>query len=209
MLYEDTPYQVAQMRIADIAEVMDIERQSFATPWTPAAYRYELRFNTNAYYYVVRPREVSPSTSSTPPNGWRFRVRRLLGTVKPATPPILGYVGFWLVVDQAHISTIAVRPKARRRGLGELLLVQVIETALAHNAEFITLEVRVSNYGAQRLYEKYGFERMGRRKGYYTDNREDAWIMTVDGLGRPEFRTLFEDNKRALHEKLLQVQPKQ
>lgn len=203
MDYEEIPYEVAPMRVSDISEVMAVERQSFPTPWTPSAYRYELMFNANAHYYVVRSRFPPPSASNARPHGWRSRLRRLLGGAGPVAPPILGYVGFWLVAGEAHISTIAVHPKARRRGLGELLLLQVIETALAEDAEFVTLEVRVSNHSAQHLYEKYAFERVGRRKGYYTDNREDAWIMTVDRLDDPEYHALFERNKRALRAKLL------
>ncbi len=202
MMYEDIPYEVAPMQLSDMSEVMAIERQSFPTPWSVSAYRYELTYNPNAHYYVVRPREKAPPEFDVGANGWRIRLRRLLGTKKLPSPPVLGYVGFWLVAGEAHISTIAVHPKARRKGLGELLLVKVIETALAANADFVTLEVRVSNHGAQRLYEKYGFERRGRRKGYYSDNHEDAWIMTVDRLDSPEFRALFERNKRALREKL-------
>ncbi|MFQ5595810.1 MAG: ribosomal protein S18-alanine N-acetyltransferase, partial [Anaerolineae bacterium] len=192
MNYEGIPYEVAPMRVSDISEVMAVERQSFPTPWAPSAYRYELLFNANAHYYVVRSRlRQSPSANAQTP-GWRSRLRRLLGRAGPTSPPILGYVGFWLVAGEAHISTIAVHPKARRRGLGELLLVQVIESALAEDAEFVTLEVRVSNHSAQRLYEKYAFERVGRRKAYYTDNREDAWIMTVNRLDDPEYHVLFE-----------------
>lgn len=205
MDYADIPYQVAPMRPSDISEVMAIERQSFPTPWTASAYRFELRFNANAHYFVVRSREAPPPPANARSGGWRSRLRRLLGAGRPAAPPVLGYVGFWLVAGEAHISTIAVHPAARRRGLGELLLVKVIDTALVENADFVTLEVRVSNHGAQRLYEKYGFERTGRRKGYYTDNREDAWIMTADRLDDPEFLALFERNKRALREKLLQA----
>lgn len=203
-MYEDIPYEVAPMRVSDIAEVMTIERQSFSTPWSSSAYHYELTQNANAYYFVVRKRRVWHPASEVAIGGWRFRLRQLLRSGKPTRSPILGYVGFWLVAGEAHISTIAVHPNARRLGLGQLLLVKVIETALANNAEFVTLEVRVSNHAAQRLYEKYGFERRGRRKGYYTDNREDAWIMTVSQLDSPEFQVLFERNKRALREKLMQ-----
>ncbi|MFQ5858886.1 MAG: ribosomal protein S18-alanine N-acetyltransferase [Anaerolineae bacterium] len=200
--YEDIPYEVAPMRVSDISEVMAIERQSFPTPWSSSAYRYELTFNANAHYYVVRSRRAPRMAHITEADGWRFRLRRLLRSAEPAAPPILGYVGFWLVAGEAHISTIAVHPDARRRGLGELLLVHVIETALANGADFVTLEVRVSNHSAQRLYEKYGFNRTGRRKGYYSDNREDAWIMTVDDLDNSKFQSLLEQNKRTLGDKL-------
>lgn len=202
MDYENLPYEVAPMRVSDIGEVMAIERQSFPTPWSSRAYHYELRFNSSAHYYVVRPRGAPIPAADKEPVGWRAKLRRLLG--KSTTPQhhILGYVGFWLAAGEAHISTIAVHPEFRRQGLGQLLLVKVIGEALDQDADFVTLEVRVSNRGAQRLYEKYGFEKKGRRKAYYSDNREDAWIMTVDRLNEPEFQALFRRNKQILHEKL-------
>ncbi len=206
MDYEKIPYEVAPMATSDIPAVMQIERQSFPTPWTPQAYRYELNHNRNAHYFVVRPRRA-PQQS---PNGyfttWRSKLRRLLGISTSSSAPILGYIGFWLVAGEAHISTIAVHPEARRNGLGELLLIRVIEAVLERNGDFITLEVRVSNQAAQQLYEKFGFKRTGRRTGYYSDNREDAWIMTADELDSPRFRTLFEHNRRALRQKLSEVQ---
>jgi ribosomal-protein-alanine N-acetyltransferase len=206
--FPDIPYEIAPMRVSDIAEVMAIEHQSFATPWTSDAYRYELRHNPNAHYYVVRPREMPDRVAAAELDGWRARLLRLFGSEKSTALPVLGYVGFWLVAGEAHISTIAVHPDTRGQGLGELLLVQVIDDALTWDANFITLEVRVSNYAAQRLYEKYGFERTGRRRGYYSDNREDAWIMSIERLDDPQFQALFQRNKRILRAKLLQVDQK-
>jgi len=203
MDYEHIPYKVAPMRISDIPQVMDIERQAFPTPWPASAYRYEIEFNSNAHYYAVRPRRASPSNAIQGTNGWWGQLRRLFRPPKSTEATVLGYVGFWLVAGEAHISTIAVDPAHRRRGLGELLLVRVIEDAIEFNADFVTLEMRVSNQPARHLYEKYGFERRGRRKGYYSDNREDAWIMTVDQLESPEFQALLRRNKRALRQKLL------
>ena len=102
------------------------------------------------------------------------------------TPPpsnttdfIVGYVGVWLMVDQAHIVAIAIRDSYRRRGLGELLLAQSIDLALENGQESVTLEVRRSNWTAQQLYDKYRFLKVGVRKRYYTDNHEDAIIMTT------------------------------
>jgi ribosomal-protein-alanine N-acetyltransferase len=205
----DLPYEISPMRVSDIAEIMEIERQSFSTPWTPDAYRYELRHNINAHYYVVRPRQPVPSDRVRDiNNGWRYKLRWLFRSKEPSERPILGYIGYWLVAGEAHISTIAVHPDTRRRGIGELLIVHAIEDALVYNAEFITLEVRVSNQAAQQLYEKYGFERTGRRRSYYSDTREDAWIMTIVNLADAGFRTSFERNRRTLHYKLLQVETK-
>lgn len=203
MDYENLPYEVAPMRVSDVDAVMTIERRAFPTPWTPDAYRYELRHNANAQYYVVRPRGKSRIVLSSGDGTWRSRLRRLLGLQTPKQSSVLGYVGFWLVAGEAHISTIAVAPELRQRGLGELLLLHAIEQVVAEDADFITLEVRVTNHAAQHLYEKYGFERTGRRKAYYSDNREDAWIMTVDELDSSSFRRLLRNNERALRERLV------
>lgn len=205
MNYENIPYEVAPMRVSDIDDVMQIERQSFPTPWTPSAYRYELKHNRNAYYYVVRPANESLAVQDREDGSWRLRLRRLLSPTASQERSVLGYIGFWVVAGEAHISTIAIDPEARRQGLGELLLVHIVEKAMNEDADFITLEVRVSNRAAQHLYEKYGFERTDRRKNYYSDNREDAWIMTLESLDRPEFKALFHQNKRALVEKLSHV----
>ena len=199
---ESIPYEVAPMHVADIDGVMAIERRAFPTPWTSNAYRYELKHNANAHYYIVRPRSSSRASPNKGGRAWHHKLRQVFGLRKLTRPPVLGYVGFWHVASEAHISTIAVAPDLRRQGLGELLLVHVIEQALADDVEFITLEVRVSNQAAQQLYEKYGFERTDRRKAYYSDNREDAWIMTLDQLENLAFQQLFRKNKQALREKL-------
>jgi len=120
-----------------------------------------------------------------PPPPSEPRKRSLLGILRrpDATPQtdeyIVGYVGVWLLVDQAHIVAIAVREPYRRRGLGELLLSEAIEMAIENQQESVTLEVRRSNHGAQALYEKYRFLKVGVRKRYYSDNHEDAIIMTT------------------------------
>ena len=192
------------MRPSDIDEVMEIEHQSFPTPWMADAYRYEIQHNVNAHYYVIRPQVELPVSQRN--NGWRGKIRQFLGSKHShSSVPILGYVGFWLVAGEAHISTIAVHPGVRRRGIGELLLVQVIEDALEFEAEFVTLEVRISNHAAQNLYEKYGFKREGCRRGYYSDTREDAWIMTVQFIEYAEYHTIFREKKRQLLDKLLHM----
>jgi ribosomal-protein-alanine N-acetyltransferase len=117
----------------------------------------------------------------------------------PRTISIAGYAGLWLMVDEAHVTTIGVRPRFRRRGYGELLLVTLIEAALDINARWLTLEVRVSNDLAQGLYRKYGFHDAGIRRRYYTDNHEDALIMWTDEL----HSAVFQDNYRQLKERLL------
>lgn len=174
-----TRYQVRPMTEADIEQVAEIERRSFPTTWPKTAYRRELA-NRIARYLVVIDRAHEPVSRDQPSpkrslfgRFWRRPAREL------TTDFIVGYVGVWLMVDQAHIVAIAVREEYRRQGLGELLLSEAIELALANGQESVTLEVRRSNEPAQALYEKYRFLKVGVRRRYYTDNHEDALIMTT------------------------------
>jgi len=118
------------------------------------------------------------------------------------TQRILGYGGFWFIVDEAHICTLAVHSAWRGRGLGELLLTALIERASEINAAALTLEVRASNVAAQSMYRKYGFIRMGLRKRYYSDNNEDAIIMTTDPISSASFQRRFQTQRTVLYQKL-------
>ncbi|MBO8169247.1 MAG: ribosomal protein S18-alanine N-acetyltransferase [Thermoanaerobacteraceae bacterium] len=136
------------MQLKHLPQVLDIERQSFPTPWSKKTFLGELRHNQFAYYYVCLLEEQ-----------------------------VVGYGGLWVVLDEAHVTTIAVSPQYRRRKIGARLLLFLMQQALMHGADKITLEVRPSNLSAKRLYENMGFTEAGVRKGYYTDNNEDAIIM--------------------------------
>jgi ribosomal-protein-alanine N-acetyltransferase len=109
-----------------------------------------------------------------------------------------------MIVDEAHISTIAVHPKWRGRGLGEMVLVAMIDAAIQRGAAEVTLEVRVSNLVAQSLYRKYAFVQVGRRKGYYHDNREDALIMTTPKVSETGFAEPYGQLKGKLRKRLMQ-----
>ena len=106
---------------------------------------------------------------------------------------IAGYVSVWFQGEEAHITEIAVREKLRGRGIGELLLVGSVRAAQEYGSKVMTLEVRVSNFVAQRLYEKYDFKQVGIRKAYYSDNREDAVIMTTSPIDTEKYQSLFQD----------------
>jgi ribosomal-protein-alanine N-acetyltransferase len=123
-----------------------------------------------------------------------------LGLVAP--PPLLGYAGLWLLVDETHICTIAVHPQWQGRGLGELLVVSLLEQSMELGARRTTLEVRVSNSAALELYLKYGFEIISRRKRYYTDNNEDAYIMTTQPFDTADFQTNLDHRRGQLHARL-------
>jgi ribosomal-protein-alanine N-acetyltransferase len=191
------PYVVEPMRLRDIKEVMEIEYVSFLSPWSARAYRHELLDNDLSHYFIVRQRRMEGAGLSLP-----ARIRRSLAVGK--RPAILGYSGFWLVAGEAHISTIAVQPDWRRRGIGELLLVAMLDRATELEAHIATLEVRVSNVTAQNLYRKYGFRQVGLRRRYYRDRDEDALIMSTERLTSATFQSHFQQLKRALWERLTQ-----
>lgn len=202
MKKKDLPYLVRPMRLSDIERVIEIERASFPTPWPASAYRYELRYNDRAHYLVAEARVLPQGEDfSEREKGLRVKLRQLLSG--PGSPSsIVGYSGFWLTATEGHISTLAVQPEHRERGIGELLLATMIERAVELGAEAMTLEVRVSNHVALKLYRKYGFAQVGLRPRYYSDNREDALIMGTDTLTSPHFQARFRNLRAALREKL-------
>ena len=174
-------FALDRMTIADIEEVCRIERRSFSNPWPMSAYRRELRKPERNSYFVLR---VTPHPVEELRDARSTR-SRFLETIIPArrsdpnfeAEHLAGYVGMWQLYDETHVTTIATDPPYRGRGLGELLLVTAFAEAIARGSSWVSLEVRVSNDGAQALYRKYGMTVYGRREGYYTDNREDALVM--------------------------------
>ncbi|MCM3603356.1 ribosomal protein S18-alanine N-acetyltransferase [Robertmurraya korlensis] len=138
------------MKEEDIDQILKIEELSFATPWTRQSFENELNLNQFAVYLVLE-----------------------------KEGKIVGYCGMWLIVDEAHITNIAVLPEFRGQKLGEAILRMIMEVAKKRGAKTMTLEVRVSNTVAQSLYRKLGFMNGGIRKNYYTDNYEDALVMWV------------------------------
>lgn len=205
MNLDGLPYVIEPMQLRDVAEVMEIERVSFPSPWSARAYRYELQENNLSHYLVARPRR--PLAKKEP--GFLTGLQRSLGVAVPPEVNILGYGGFWLMAGEAHISTIAVRPDWRRRGIGELLLVAMLERAVELGADLATLEVRVSNVAAQGLYQKYGFAKVGLRARYYSDRGEDALIMTTKHLTSAAFQSAFQRLKAELRQKLVERFPAQ
>lgn len=204
-------YFIDPMTESDIEQVQQIERRSFTTTWSPNTYRHELRTPSNSRYIVARTSPVPP-----PPRAPTGRVRRgILASLFPAwfgsesdpmvsACPIVGYGGLWISVDEGHITTIAVMPEYRGRGIGELVLNGLIDQALALNADMLTLEVRVSNTSAQQLYLKYGFHPSGTRPRYYTDNSEDALIMWTEPIRSPSYQERIQRLRELLFNRLRQ-----
>jgi ribosomal-protein-alanine N-acetyltransferase len=157
------------MRLDDLPAIQLIERAAFSAPWPANAYRTELETNKLAHYLVVR-----------------------------VGDEIAGFAGLWLMVDEAHITTFAIAPAWRRNHLGERLLVAILDIALDRQATEATLEVRLSNLPARRLYEKFGFRPVGVRPRYYSDNNEDALIMTTEPLRSPEMSARLAERRARL-----------
>jgi len=174
------------MTADDIEQVMDIERESFPSMWPQTAYRRELQ-NKLARYIVLT--EVPPGENNGA--GMWGTLRKLVASEHPERERLLGFIGAWLMGGEAHIVTVAVRESHRRNGIGERLLIACTELAMDAEQDSVTLEVRKSNEAAQRLYEKYGFDRVGLRVRYYTDNNEDAVVMTTPDLLSPSYRARF------------------
>jgi [ribosomal protein S18]-alanine N-acetyltransferase len=209
-----TRQAVRPMRLDDIAQVMEIERESFPTMWPPTAYKRELEQNRLAHYLVVVELNDVPSAGQLfeePEHhgalGRLFgELRHMLGSEgeeQELPPPeerlelVTGVIGVWMLADEAHIVTIAVRESHRRRGIAELLLIRGIERAQAENQGLVTLECRVSNEPALALYEKYGFDRVGLRPRYYSDNHEDAYVLTLNYVLTRRFVARFSELREA------------
>ena len=205
-----TAFHIRPMTKSDLHQVGDIDREAFPTMWPPVNFNHELT-NRLAHYLVAtsgaKPSQPPVLPVPPPPPRSLFGLRLpFLGRKAAAEPEtgefIAGFLGMWLMVDEAHIINVAVREKCRRRGLGELLIISGIDLSARLNANVVTLEVRTSNLVAQNLYTKYGFNNVGVRKKYYTDNNEDALIMTTEPLSDPAFREKFQKLKEAHFKKL-------
>jgi ribosomal-protein-alanine N-acetyltransferase len=156
------PPVIDEMRRDDIAAVHEIERLSFRTPWPSYAFEQELASNRLARYLVVRIGER-----------------------------LVAFAGLWLMADEAHVTTFAVHPDWRRRGIAQRLMVALVELSLEIGAQRMTLEVRAGNEAAQALYRRFGFIDVGRRPRYYTDDNEDALIMTTPELAGPSMQLVL------------------
>lgn len=204
-------YILEPMTLDDIEEVAVVERLCFTNPWPLAAYRRELRNDRGNYYIVLRDDPDADIVGDFPVQYGASAPRRQgrfafwpLGKrdVRVTPPPIIGFAGMWHVMDEAHVTTIGVHPDYQGRGLGELLFSTLVDETIKRKATWLTLEVRVSNYGAQQLYRKYGFSIQGKRARYYTDNNEDAYIMWSESFNNPGYIDQLDALRRRLHHKL-------
>ncbi len=210
------------MAVHHIPAVAAIERESFSTSWPASAYKRELERNQLAYYVVAKRSEeagaprrerrfpIAGDEETEEGKGLLGRLGRLIkGEAGGYSPEhaaeleqIVGYAGMWMMADDAHVTTIAVDPAYRGEGIGELLILDLIDHATLLGATTVTLECRVSNTIAQALYRKYTFRNAGIRKRYYSDDGEDALIMTTEPLDSEIFQQVYEANRARLIERL-------
>ena len=157
------PLQIEAMQLSDLSAVTRIELLSFSTQWPHDAFANELRSNKIAHYFVGR-----------------------VGS------RIVAYGGIWVILEDSHVTTIAVDPDLRGRRYGERLLLHLLDTAIELGAAWMTLEVRESNVSAQQLYQKYGFTTVTTRKSYYSDNNESALVMWAGNLQGELYRARLD-----------------
>lgn len=166
--------KIAPMQKSDIENVLKIEEQAYGEHhWSKDSFFGELS-NDLAHYYCAFDNHNN----------------------------LLGYAGFWMVIDEAHITTIAITPEMKRKKIGEALLNQILTDCYKNLIKYITLEVRVSNISAINLYEKYGFKSLGTRKGYYQNNNEDALIMWTENIFWDKFKMLYHNNIEELNRRI-------
>jgi ribosomal-protein-alanine acetyltransferase len=162
-LPEELDVHVIGMRRRHLRGVMRIETQVAPRPWTTSLFLSELALRSSRAYFVAR-------------------VGR----------DIVGYGGLMTTLDDGHVTTLAVDPRWQRHKIGSRLLLALAREAIARGATGLTLEVRLSNLGAQALYRRFGFEPVGVRKGYYVETKEDALIMWAYKVDQHEYRDLLD-----------------
>lgn len=204
--------RIEPMQLEDVAEVRSIEEASFTLPWPRNAYRREIVENKLARYLVIRDLDAVADAGDADPviDSNRTRPRPFPLSLLPSVsreredqwrygrPTLVAYGGLWLMVDEAHITTIASRPDVRGQYLGELMLTALIDIAIGLAARWVTLEVRVSNSLARALYKKYSFRSTGIRPRYYSDNHEDALVMWSEDVNVAGFQEMFQERITSL-----------
>jgi len=199
------------MRSQDIPQVKEIDHDAFPTEWPPTNFPRELE-NKLAHYIVIHDNDTNQQSDPKPAlvekqPGFFDRARMIfLRKPTPQADPIaeihiLGYAGVWIMADEAHITSIASGKDHRHQGIGEALLIALVELAMVKKVRIVTLEARVSNQIAQNLYYKFGFDKLGVRKAYYLDDKEDAVIMSTEYIGSPSFKEKFTKAKHAYYQK--------
>lgn len=167
---------ITKMTNDDIDDVVAIEEEAYGEHhWSKSSF-YDEMSNNLAHYY----------------------------SAKTSDGELVGYAGTWHILDEGHITTIAVKKDYMRKHIGEAIIVKILEDCYDSGIKYLTLEVRVSNTPAINLYTKYGFNSLGTRKGYYQDNNEDALIMWTENIFYDKFKSKFTENQKKL-KKLIEI----
>jgi ribosomal-protein-alanine N-acetyltransferase len=198
-------YIIRPMQEGDIPQIAEIDREAFSGEWMFRSYAsYKRDLDNPLARYVAACIENESNSEPNPSDTRRLPwFKRFLSLNHPqnrrlrTTECIIGFAGIWLMLKEAHIIAIAVRNNYRRIGIGEGLLISIIDLATQLNANSVTLEVRASNEVAQALYKKYGFQLVGRRHNYYSDNCEDALLMKADDIASAPFQACFQQLRHA------------
>jgi ribosomal-protein-alanine N-acetyltransferase len=194
-------YKIRSMIESDIAEISEIDKEAFPgeSMFRPfSSYKADIH-NSSVHYsvaYINDPVKLRTGEIKTGNVSWFKQLRRHRKT-ESSELHIIGFVGLWIMLHEAHITAIAIRKNYRRRGIGEALLISAVETSISSGAQMITLEVRVSNTIAQALYLKYGFLIVGKRIKYYSDNNEDALLMSIETINSASFQSQFRRLKES------------
>ena len=204
-------YSLRPMRKEDIAQVTEIDHEAFPDQLPPANYRHELQNQLARYIVACDDAKTFEEPEVKPSKGLAKLAARLKlylrrshrdDSLPSKREYIVGFAGIWVLADEAHITNLAVRKRYRRRGIGELLLISIIDLAKELKASIMTLEVRASNLPAQNLYRKYGFTQVGIRRGYYLDNREDGILMSTESITSASFQAHLQQLREALARRL-------
>ena len=171
--------QLVPMRRRHVRSVLKIEQQVYPRPWTHSLFVSELALRSTRAYFVAR-----------------------------SGRDVIGYAGLMMTLSDGHVTTIAVDPAWHRNKVGMRLLLTLAREAIARGATAMTLEVRLSNHGAQNLYRKFGYTPVGVRKGYYVDTNEDALVMWAYEVDKPEFAQLLDGLERQLPSPTLVERPR-
>jgi len=169
-LGNNSPFIIEPMTDADVKDVLRIEQQSFSTQWPSNAFYQEMHDNKLAHYFVGR-----------------------------VDGCLVAYGGIWVILEDSHVTTIAVHPAHRGHKYGEVMLLHLLDEAIERGASWMTLEVRESNTVAQNLYRKYGFTTVSTRKGYYSDNNENALVMWAGNLKSEIYKNRLKALRSALN----------
>lgn len=199
-LMPDTYYIIRPMKYEDIPQVAQIDREAFPGEWvfrSQSAYKQDLGNPFIRYIVACKNRDLSESGGQAMPKLPWFKRLFSYGRHLNTSEDMVGFSGFWMMMKEAHIIAIGVRNGYRQLGIGESLLIATIELARILNANVVTLEVRASNKIAQELYEKYGFQAVGRRLRYYSSDGEDAIIMSTGNITFMSFQASFQQLKEA------------